>query len=273
MKEFENFTIIIKKWVNKMKTIILAGGYGTRLGNITEAVPKPMIKIGNKPIIWHIMKIYATYGYNDFILSLGYKAEIIKEYFYNYNAYINDYSINLGTKKITNFYNHSENEWDVTLIDTGVDTLKGARIKRIEKYLDDVNMLTYGDGVADINIRELVKFHNSHNKIVTITGVYPPARFGEIIEKNGKLISFEEKPQTSIGIINGGFMVFNKKLLNYLTTDEDCDLEYGPFDKLAKQGEIMVYKHTDNWECVDTERDLSHLNKLWNTDNAFWKIW
>ena len=269
----KNFTIIIKKWVNKMKTIILAGGYGTRLGNITEAVPKPMIKIGNKPIIWHIMKIYATYGYNDFILSLGYKAEIIKEYFYNYNAYINDYSINLGTKKITNFYNHLENEWDVTLIDTGVDTLKGARIKRIEKYLDDVNMLTYGDGVADINISELIKYHNSHNKIVTITGVYPPARFGEIIEKNGKLISFEEKPQTSIGIINGGFMVFNKKLLDYLNTDEDCDLEYGPFDKLATQGEIMVYKHTGNWECVDTERDLSHLNKLWNTDNAFWKIW
>lgn len=256
-----------------MKVIILAGGYGTRLGNITEAIPKPMVKIGNKPILWHIMKTYANYGYSDFVISLGYKAEVIKEYFYNYNAYSNDYTINLGSKEIEKHHDHEESDWNVTLIDTGVDTLKGARVKRVEDYLDDINMLTYGDGVADINIKELVKFHKSHNKIVTISGVHPPARFGEIIEENGKLISFEEKPQTSIGLINGGFMVFDKKLLDYLTPDEKCDLEYGAFDILAEQGEIMVYKHTGKWECVDTERDLQHLNKLWNFNTAFWKNW
>lgn len=256
-----------------MKVLILAGGYGTRLGNITEAIPKPMVKIGNKPILWHIMKIYASYGYKDFVLSLGYKAENIKEYFYNYSAYSNDYTINLGTKEINRHQVHSETDWNVTLVDTGVDTLKGARVKRVEKYLDDINMLTYGDGVADINIKELVKFHKSHNKIITITGVRPPARFGEIIEENGKLISFQEKPQTSIGLINGGFMVFDKKLLDYLSTDEKTDLEFGPFDLLAKEGQIMVYKHTGKWECIDTERDLIHLNKLWNENKAFWKTW
>ena len=256
-----------------MKVIILAGGYGTRLGNITEAIPKPMVKIGNKPILWHIMKIYASYGYKDFVLSLGYKAEVIREYFYNYNAYTNDYTINLGTKEIKKQNSHNENDWNVTLIDTGVDTLKGARVKRIEEYLDDVNMLTYGDGVADIDITELVKFHKAHNKIITISGVYPPARFGEIIEENGRLISFEEKPQTSVGLINGGFMVFDRELLDYLSSDEKCDLEYGAFERFAEEGQIMVYKHTGKWECVDTERDLIHLNNLWKNNNAFWKKW
>lgn len=257
-----------------MKVIILAGGYGTRLGNITEAIPKPMVKIGNTPIIWHIMKIYSRYGYKDFIISLGYKAEVIKEYFYNYNIYKNDYSINLGTKKITQLNNHDESDWNVTLVDTGIDTLKGARVKRVEKYLDDdINMVTYGDGVADINIKKLVEVHKSHDKIITISGVHPPARFGEIIEKDGRILSFEEKPQTSIGLINGGFMVFDKRLLDYLTIDEKCDLEYGPFDELAKEKQIMVYKHSGKWECVDTERDLVHLNKLWNEGKAFWKVW
>ena len=257
-----------------MKVIILAGGYGTRLGNITEAIPKPMVKIGNKPIIWHIMKIYANYGYKDFIISLGYKAEIIKEYFYNYKIYTEDYTINLGSGKIKEHNQHNELDWNVSLINTGLDTLKGARIKRVEEYLDDdINMLTYGDGVADIDIEELVEFHKSQDKIVTISGVYPPSRFGEIIEKRGQLISFEEKPQTSIGLINGGFMVFDRRLLDYLTTDENCDLEYGPFEVLAKEEQIMVYKHKGSWECVDTERDLIHLNKLWDKEKAFWKVW
>jgi len=256
-----------------MKIVILAGGYGSRLGRIAESIPKPMVKIGTKPIIWHIMKIYSHYGYNDFIISLGYKGEIIKEYFYNYNAYSNDYTINLGTKEIKKLHNHEENDWNITLIDTGIGTLKGARVKRVEKYLDDINMLTYGDGVADIDINELVKFHKSHNKIITISGVHPPARFGEIVEENGKLISFAEKPQTSVGLINGGFMVFNKELLEYLTSNEDCDLEYGAFNELARESQIMVYKHTGNWACVDHERDLVNLNKLWNENKAFWKVW
>ena len=256
-----------------MKTIILAGGLGSRLGNITEAIPKPMLKIGNRPIIWHIMKIYSYYGYKDFIISLGYKKKVIKEYFYNYNIYCNDYLINLGTKEITQLSNHDESDWNVTLIDTGLDTLKGARIKRVEEYLDDVNMVTYGDGVADININELLKFHKSHNKIITISGVHPPSRFGEIISKNGIMSSFEEKPQTSTGLINGGFMVFDKRLLDYLTNDKDCDFEYGALSILAQKGEVMLYEHLGKWECVDTERDLTHLNKLWNEYKAFWKVW
>jgi len=256
-----------------MKTIILAGGYGTRLGNITEAIPKPMVKIGNKPIIWHIMKIYSHYGYKDFIISLGYKAEVIKEYFYNYDIYNSDYRINLGTKEINLLNNQEEADWIVTLVDTGLDTLKGARIKRLEKYLDDINMITYGDGVADINIANLIEFHKSHNKILTITGVHAPARFGEIIEKNNKIISFQEKPELSGGSINGGFMVFNRKLLDYLTTDEKCDFEKGPLEKLAQKGEIMLYKHPRKLAFMDHERDVVYLNKLWNENKAFWKVW
>lgn len=256
-----------------MKTIILAGGYGTRLGNITEAIPKPMVKIGNKPILWHIMKIYSYYGHKEFIISLGYKSEILKEYFYNYNVFNNDFTIELGTKK-TELLKQDETDWRVTLIDTGLNTLKGARIKRLEPYLDsDLNMITYGDGVSNINISELISFHKSHNKIITITGVHPPSRFGEIIVENGKLLSFVEKPQTSIGLINGGFMVFSKKLLEYLTEDESCDLESGTFSTLVREEQIMVYQHAGKWECVDTERDLNYLNKLWYENEAFWKVW
>lgn len=257
-----------------MKVIILAGGYGTRLGHITKEMPKPMVMIGDKPIIWHIMKIYSSYGYKNFILSLGYKHDKIKEYFHNYDIHTNDFSINLGSKKIEKINAHDESDWNISLINTGLNTLKGARIKRLEKYLnDDINMATYGDGVADINIDELVNFHKSHGKILTITGVRPPARFGEIIEKDSKLISFKEKPQSSIGLISGGFFIFDKRFLKYLTIDEDCDLEYGPFEQLAREGEIMVYKHLGKWECVDTERDHNYLNKLWKNDKAFWKNW
>jgi glucose-1-phosphate cytidylyltransferase len=232
-----------------MKVIILAGGYGTRLGSITEDMPKPMVGIGDKPMIWHIMNIYAQFGFKDFIIALGYKKEQIEDY----------------------FKNNIEPGWNVNLVDTGCDTLKGGRLKRLEKYLDDdINMLTYGDGLSNVNIDELIEFHKTHGKTLTITGVHPPARFGEIIEKDGKLISFKEKPQTSSSLISGGFFVFNKNLLGYLTEDEKCDLEYGVFDKLADQGEIMVYKHHTDWECVDTERDLKHLNKLWSENNAFW---
>lgn len=256
-----------------MKTIILAGGYGTRLGNITEAIPKPMVKIGSKPLIWHIMKIYSHYGYKDFIINLGYKAEVIKEYFYNYNIYSNNFSINLGTKKTTQLNNHKKLDWNVTFIDTGIDTLKGARIKRVEKYLDNVNMLTYGDGVSDINIDDLVKFHKSHDKILTISGVHPPARFGEIIEKNNHVFSFDEKPESSKGLINGGFMVFNKELLDYLKTDQNCDFEKGPLEELARKSEIMLYQHSGKWACMDHERDVVYLNKLWKDNKAFWKVW
>ena len=256
-----------------MKVIILAGGWGTRLGKQAREIPKPMVLIGNKPILWHIMKIFSAYGLNDFIISCGVKSHVIKSYFANYQDYNKDYTIELKTSKI--IYHESTKEyedWNVSLVDTGLNTLKGARIKRLENFLnDDVNLVTYGDCVSDLNITELVKFHKSHGKTLTITGVRPSARFGELIEKDGKVVSFQEKPQTSVGLINGGFMVFNKNLLNYLTADESCDFELGAIESLAKKGEVMVYKHKGNWECMDHERDVQHLNKLWDTNKAFWK--
>jgi len=256
-----------------MKVIILAGGWGTRLGYRTELIPKPMIKIGDKPILWHIMKIYSYYGFNEFLICLGVKGEIIKDYFFHYDKN-NDFTISLSNGSILYHSNHGEKDWKVSLINTGLNTLKGARIKRVEKYLDgDTNMLTYGDGVADIDIQKLLKFHKSHGRIVTITGVHAPSRFGEINEKNGLALSFKEKPQMSVGLINGGFMVFNKELLEYLTPDENCDFELGALEELAKMEEIMVYKHLGNWECMDHERDVVYLNKLWITNQAFWKVW
>ena len=255
-----------------MKTIILAGGYGSRLGTVSELIPQPMVEVGGRPIIWHILKIYAHYGYNEFVIALGYKANVIKDYFYKLQSYNSDFTVNTATGEIT-YHNGNPDEWKVTLVDTGVDTLKGGRIKRLERYLDDVNMLTYGDGVSDVDIEQLVRFHKNHGKMVTITGVKPPSMFGEVIEKKGLVLSFEEKPQTSKGLINGGFMVFNKSMLNFLTKEKNCDFEFGPLEKLAAQGQVMTYKHKNFWECADTVRDVNNLNKLWETGEAKWKLW
>lgn len=258
-----------------MKIIILAGGKGTRIGQRTSTLPKPMLEIGNKPILWHIMKIYSHYGFNDFIICLGYLGDIIKNFFYFYELMNCDFTIDMGTN-ITSYHDNNKEKlnWKVTLAETGLNTLKGGRIKRIQKYLDsEINMLTYGDGLADVNIMELLQFHRSHGKILTLTGVHPPSRFGEIIEKDNKLQLFIEKPQTSASLINGGFMVFNTELLNYLTEDENCDFEYGPLVQLAEENQIKVFKHTGSWDCLDTERDYQYLNKLWNENKAFWKIW
>ena len=254
-----------------MKVIILAGGWGTRLGMQTQEIPKPMVKIGDKPIVWHIMKYYSNFGYKDFIISAGVKAHVIKEYFHNYDIYRQDFTKNFSSGKITLHKETEKIDWNVTVVDTGLNTLKGGRIKRLEEFLDnEMNMVTYGDGLADININELIEFHKSHGKTITISGVHPPARFGEIIEQDSKVISFKEKPQLSIGLINGGFMVFNKNLLDFLSVDENCDFEFNALEKLANMGEVMVYKHDGNWECVDHERDLVHLNKLWKNNQAFW---
>lgn len=256
-----------------MKTVILAGGWGTRLGNLTELIPKPMVRIGNRPILWHIMKIYSYYGYNEFIVCLGVKGDVIKDYFFHYEKN-NDFTVDLSSRNIEYHNQNKLLNWKVSLIDTGLNTLKGGRIKRIEKFLDpEMNLLTYGDGVANININELVEYHKSHKKILTLTGVHAPSRFGELIEKNGRVLSFKEKPQTSVGLINGGFMVFNNKLLDYLTPDENCDFEAEALEELAKKSEVMVYKHTGEWECMDHERDILYLNKLWQNNKAFWKIW
>jgi glucose-1-phosphate cytidylyltransferase len=257
-----------------LKTIILAGGWGSRLGQLSESIPKPMIPIGDKPVLWHIMKIYSYFGYNDFILALGVKGHVIKDYFHNFDSMNSDFTIDFSTGEINYHNKHNESAWKVTLVDTGLNTLKGGRIKRLEKYLtDDINMITYGDCVADIDINKLVEYHKLHGKTVTITGVQPPARFGELIENDGRLVSFKEKPQTSVGLINGGFIVFNRNLLDQLTSDQYCDFEVGVLEKLTNKGEVMVYKHEGHWECMDHERDVSHLNNLWKNNKAFWMVW
>jgi glucose-1-phosphate cytidylyltransferase len=258
-----------------MKVVILCGGLGTRLREETEFRPKPMVKIGTKPVLWHIMKTYAHYGFKDFVLCLGYKGEIIKEYFYNYEIYNEDLSVCLGERKKIEVYssNHSL-DWRVALIDTGEKALKGARIKKIEHLIDDENfLLTYGDGVANIDIRRLLSFHLEHGKISTVTGVRPPSLFGELQVRGNKVELFAEKPQTSTGLISGGFFVFSRKLFDYLTPEDECDLERGTLEGLAREGQLMVYEHQGDWACVDTYRDLQHLNHLWATNQAFWKVW
>jgi len=257
-----------------LKVCIFAGGWGTRLGQMAETIPKPMVLIGNKPILWHIMKIYSSYGYNDFIIMLGVKGHIIKQYFYNFEALNSDFTLDMSTGQITYHNHHHEMDWKVTLVDTGLNNQKGSRLKQIEPYLDDeINLLTYGDGVSDVNIPEVVKFHKSHGKLVTITGARPMSRYGELTLDGNRVAHFSEKPNNGRGFINGGFMVFSRGLLDYLSTDEDCDLETGAFEVLSKRGELMVYKHTGHWACMDHERDVRMLNDLWNQKKAFWKVW
>lgn len=257
-----------------MKLVILAGGFGTRLGERTAVIPKPMVQIGTKPVLWHIMKIYSHYGINDFIICIGYKGDVIKDYFLHYRSRNSDFTVDLSDDSVHFHNGHDEDGWKVTLVDTGLNTLKGGRLKRVEKYLDDdVNLLTYGDGVSNIPIDRLIEFHKEKGKVVTVSGVHPPARFGELLANGDVLASFQEKPQTSQGMINGGFMVFNIELLDYLTEDEHCDLEAGALEELARQGKVSVYKHDGLWACMDHERDVKYLNDLWNKGKAFWKVW
>jgi glucose-1-phosphate cytidylyltransferase len=254
-----------------MKVIILAGGRGTRLGQLTESIPKPLIKIGEKPIIWHIMKHYASYGFKEFIICTGYKSDLIKSYFFHYNSHKNDFTIDLGTSDVE-FHNRSE-DWKITIIDTGLHTSKAQRIKKIQPYLDsdDIHMLTYADGLSDININELLAFHKKHRKMITITGVSTNRKFGEIKEKDGHVIAFEEKPNSTL--INGGFMVFNNRFLEKLTPDGE--LEPDVLRKLSIEGELMVYKHRGEWACMDTYKEYLYLNEIWehNQDTVFWKVW
>jgi glucose-1-phosphate cytidylyltransferase len=255
-----------------MKTIILAGGRGTRLGQQSETIPKPMVLIGGKPILWHIMKIYSSQGFNEFVLCLGEKAHVIKDYFSNYGSLYRDFTIDMTSGSVTYHNNHGEEKWNVTLVDTGLDTLKGGRIKRIERYLDsNTNMLTYGDGLCDVDLTKLLAFHTSHGKLVTITAVQHPSRFGELDRDGSRVMSFTEKPKHSKQYLNGGFMVFNKGMLDYLTEDRKCDFEIGVLDKLAKDDQIMAYTHNGNWECMDHDVDVFYLNDLWATGKAFWR--
>lgn len=258
----------------EVKVIILCGGMGTRLREETEYKPKPLVEIGGKPILWHIMKIYAYYGFKDFVLCLGYKGNMIKEYFLNYEMLNSDFTIELGSKKIQTQNSYSERDWKVTLAQTGDSAMTGARIKRVEKYIDtNIFMLTYGDGVANIDISKLIEFHKSHGKIGTVTGVNPISKFGELSLEDQRVVRFNEKPLIAEGFINGGFFVFNKEFFKYLNGDDSCVLEKEPLENLAQDGELMVYKHTDFWHCMDTYRDFLHLNSMWASTDPPWKIW
>lgn len=257
-----------------IKAVILCGGRGTRLREETEYKPKPMVTIGGRPVLWHIMKIFAHFGITDFVFCLGYKGEMIKDYFLNYEEMNSDFTVELGAGVKKLHTNHTEKGWRVTLADTGEEAQTGSRVKRIEKYIDgDTFLVTYGDGVADVDIKKLLAFHRSHGKIGTVTGVHPSSRFGEIIQKNKRVLRFYEKPQTREGIVNGGFFVFNKKFFKYLAAGDDCYLEGKPLENLAAEGQLMVYPHGGFWQCVDTYRELELLNDLWKSDNPPWKVW
>jgi glucose-1-phosphate cytidylyltransferase len=258
-----------------MKVIILCGGMGTRLKEETEFKPKPMVRIGQKPILWHIMKIYSHYGHSEFVLCLGYRGDMIKEYFYHYEIMNSDFTLTIGQKNRMEIHRKLEEEmWRVTLCDTGDKAQKGARLKRVEKYVDGpVFMVTYGDGVANIDIKALLEFHLAHGKLATITGVRPLARFGELTVKGQQVEAFREKPQSTAGLISGGFFVFSREIFDYLEDRDDCDLEYGALEQLATKGELMVYEHSGFWACMDNIRDMEYLNRLWESGNAEWKIW
>jgi glucose-1-phosphate cytidylyltransferase len=259
----------------KIKVVILCGGGGTRLREETEIRPKPLIEIGNRPILWHIMKIYSHYGFKDFVLCLGYKGDMIKDYFLNYEAMNNDFTINLGNRNNIVFHNaHLEKDWNVTLVNTGGHEQTGARIKRIEKYIDgETFMVTYGDGVGNMNIRKLLEFHQKNKNIGTLTAVHPSSRFGELRVKGKNIVEFNEKPLVSQGFISGGFFVFNKKFFRYLSNDDNCSLEREPLKKLVADGQLSFYRHDGFWQCMDTQRELILLSDLWKKNKASWKIW
>lgn len=256
--------------------VILCGGKGTRLREETNIKPKPIVEICGMPILWHIMKIYSFYGYKSFILALGYKGDFIKQFFFNYKNTGGNFSLKLDPNHDPKYLNHTdERDWEITFIDTGEKTLKGGRIKRLEKYIEsDPFHLTYGDGVGNINIANLVEFHNSHGCMGTVTAVRPPSRFGEMkINKEGTVLNLEEKPQMGKGLINGGFFVFNKKMFSYFTKNEDCDFEFGPLQKIAKDGQLKAFNHNGFWQCMDNVRERDYLNNLVKTNNAPWTVW
>lgn len=257
-----------------MKVVILAGGFGTRISEDSDRIPKPMIEIGNKPIIWHIMKLYSYYGFNDFIICCGYKGNSIKDYFANYFYRNSDITFSFKDHNRTMVHNEKSEPWNVTLIDTGLNTMTGGRIKRIEPYIDDDNfLLTYGDGLSDVNISRLVEFHLEKHKIGTITAIQPESRFGYMdMRDDGTIASFREKSKNDVGWINGGFMVFNRCIFNYLK-DDTTVFEREPLEKLAIEGQLQSFKHYGFWHCMDTLRDKRKLQELWDSDSAPWRIW
>ncbi len=258
-----------------MKTVILAGGYGTRIRDVTHDLPKPMIPVGNYPIIWHIMKQYAHYGMKEFVLCLGYKSEVIKDYFLNYQKRHDDFTFDLRTESIQNHTNRLVDDWKITFAETGLNSLTGARVFRVKEYIekDAYFMLTYGDGVSNVDIKKLIEFHKSHGKLMTVTGAHPPGRFGELDLAENQVIGFNEKPQATEGWISSGFFVCSRKVLDYLTPNEDLIFEKEPIENIVRDGQMMAYKHHGFWHPMDTSRDYQLLNQLWENKNAPWKIW
>jgi len=255
-----------------VKAVILAGGLGSRLAEETSVKPKPMIEIGDRPILWHIMKNYAHYGVEEFFIALGYKGEVIKRFFLDYYSLNGSMTIGLSTGRVEMRENESEN-WTVHLMDTGVDTNTGGRLKRLESWLSDGTfMLTYGDGVSDVDLHELIAFHRSHGRIATVTAVRPPARFGGLIFDGDLVVQFTEKPQIGEGWINGGFLVCEPRFFDYLDGD-DCSLESHGLERLAEEGQLAAYRHESFWQCMDTLRDKRLLDSLWLENRAPWKVW
>lgn len=257
-----------------MKVVILAGGYGTRISEESHLKPKPMIEIGGQPILWHIMKEYSHYGFKEFIICLGYKAHVIKQYFSDYFLYRSDVTFDLAKNEMTVHDNFSE-DWKVTLIDTGLNTMTGGRIKRIQKYVgNEPFLLTYGDGVSDINIKDTVKFHKKHGKIGTLSTVNVGQNFGVVVtDKEDNIKAFREKRDTDGSLINAGYMVLNPEVFDYITEGDSTIFERTPLENLAKDGELVAYTHKSFWKCMDTQRDKMQLEEMWESGNAPWKVW
>src|SRR5215471_1107516 len=255
-----------------MQVVILAGGRGTRLAEETSTRPKPMVEIGGKPILWHIMKMYASHGFKSFLMACGYKCEMIKEYFHNYFINTSDYFLDLkdGSRKIIN---SNGIDWRIGVIDTGLETMTGGRILRLRKWIENKPfMVTYGDGLGDVDIRSLVEFHQTHGKLATVTAVHPPARFGDLTLDKDSVRQFSEKPQTAEGWINGGFFVFEPRVFDYIA-DDQTSLEREPLERLAADGELMAFRHTGFWQPMDTLREKELLESLWSSGKAPWKRW
>ena len=260
-----------------MKVVILCGGQGTRIRDVADNIPKPMIPVGGYPIIWHIMKYYSMFGHHEFILCLGHQGKVIKDFFLNYEFNISDFTMKLGHKESVVFHNKSEEkDWIITFAETGEKAMTGSRVRKIKKYIgdDETFMLTYGDGLSDVNIDKLINYHNNHGRTLTLTGVRPPGRFGEIMcSDDGVISEFNEKPQTAEGRINGGFFVCNKRLFDYLDPNDDLVFEKEPMMKLVNEKELMQFNHDGFWQPMDTYREYILLNNLYDTNNASWKKW
>lgn len=255
-----------------MKVVILAGGMGTRLSEVTDVTPKPMVEVGGRPILWHIMNIYAHHGHTEFLLALGYKQEVIKDFFLKFRAFSSDLTIDLAQNQVTSKNERAPN-WKIHLVDTGLHTHTGGRVKRLKEWIgNETFMMTYGDGVSNVDISRLVAFHKSHGKLATVTGVHPAARFGEMVVDGGRVVEFKEKPQTGTGWINGGFFVLEPKVLDFIDGDAQ-PFELDPMTRLVSAGQLMTYLHDGFWQPMDTLRDKRLLDSLWEKNEAPWKVW